>query len=88
MKIYPGTEYAAARKLESPIFQGIETLFYSYLDRETERGSDTEEMYTGPEAIYSPKGAIRQILAAAIDEADETGQPVEIEVQFIQEALS
>ena len=56
------TENTSHYKVESPVFQFFEKLWYSWFEEESSHNSEIEDMYFSEEAIYTRKGAIRQAM--------------------------
>lgn len=75
MYIYPNTNYQAAAKTDSPIFQAVENEFWKWLNS-TNPAMEYSDMYFSEDAIYDKKSAIRGAIEELIAEAEETGKPV------------
>jgi hypothetical protein len=77
MLIYPNSNLTALGNVAHVVFQFIETQFHNWIES-SNPANEYKEMYFGDEAIYTKKGAIRQAIETAIDEANETGKPVDM----------
>ena len=79
MKIFPNSNFSQISSVSHPVFKYVENRFHSWIKRASK---DHKEMYYGePEfggGCFEQKGAIRDAISNALDEANETGKPVNL----------
>lgn len=84
MKIYPNTEMRQIASVLSPVFRYVEKKFNEWIES---GNCDRKEMYFSEDAIYDKHRAIYQAIENALEEANETGKPVELSKFDIEAAF-
>lgn len=77
MLIYPNTNLLKASNYDNPIFLEVEKEFDNFIDT-SNPANEYFDKYFGEYAIYSKEGAILGAIEYMIDEANETGKPVNV----------
>ncbi len=77
MRIFPNQTLEQLNSFDHPVFQYVEKRFDDWIEN-SNPASENDEKYFGEDAIYTKRGAIEQALENLIDEAQETGKPVDV----------
>lgn len=73
MQVYPNSTLSQIGNISHPVFKYVEGRFQSWISKAPK---DVKDMYYSEDRIYTVKGAIRQAIENAMEQADETGKPV------------
>lgn len=77
MKVYPNSQIDQLSSPSHPVFQYIENKFWNWIES-SNPASEYKEMYFGEDAIFEKRGAIVGAIENALDEANESGKPVDL----------
>ena len=82
MKVFPNSSISQIGNSSHPVFKFVESKFWNWFKFNTQPGApmgrDIHDMYFSDDAIYEVRGAVQQAIENAIEEANETGKPVEL----------
>lgn len=86
MNVYPNQTMEQLNSFDHPVFQYLDKRFNEWIES-SNPAMEYEEQYYGEEAICTKRGAIEQALENLIDEARETGKPVNVATFDIEAAF-
>ncbi len=75
MFVYPNSNISQITSISHPIFKYVEQKFWQWIDCARH---EIKDMYFSEDAIYDKKGAIIQAIENALEEAVESGKPVNL----------
>lgn len=76
MRIYPNSDLSNVTQKEDRIYKYVRGRFQHWINHP--QRSEFRDMYYGDEKVYDSSDAIAQAIEAALDEANETGRPVNL----------